>query len=71
MAKAGIVHCPNKVCQKPIISKCMLAEGTSFVIKCPSCQEYVKIIASFNFIQKKLLQKPSEYSIINHEAVEN
>ena len=58
------IHCPAKGCEKPILSQVALAEGSRFVLRCPSCKNFVKIITGFNHIEKRLLQDLHKTNII-------
>lgn len=62
------IHCPNPACQKPVLSQVALAEGSRFVLRCPSCAMYVKIIVGFNRIEKRLLRELHEKAILTAEA---
>lgn len=62
------IHCPNSACQKPLISQVALAEGSRFVVKCAHCQRFVKIIAGFKHIEKRLLLELHEQRIISIET---
>ena len=62
------IHCPN--CQKPIVSHVALGEGSSFIVKCatPTCARFVKIIAGFKHIEKRLLSNVNDSNIIQEEV---
>lgn len=59
------IHCPNHDCRKPILSRVALAESSTFVMKCPNCGHFVKVIAGFNLIQKRLLSNIKDNGIIS------
>lgn len=62
------VHCPT--CGKPILSQVALAEGSRFVMKCPNpeCGIFIKVIAGFNYIEKRALLQIRETRIIKAEV---
>lgn len=56
------IHCP--ACQKPLISQVALAEGSRFVVMCGYCKRFVKIVAGFNTIEKRLLMEVRDTIIV-------
>lgn len=62
------IHCPNNTCQKVLISQVALAEGSRFVVRCAACHCFVKIIAGFKHIEKRLLLELHEQRIITVET---
>lgn len=69
-SSASAIHCPNDQCRKPIMTQVALVEGSRFVMKCPACGAFVRIIAAFQFIHKRILTDPKEKNILTEEARE-
>ena len=65
--KNSVVHCPHTSCGKPLLSQLALWEGTTFVMRCPSCLGYVRIQASYSVIMKRAIIEPKERALIDHE----
>lgn len=52
-----VLHCPNKECRKPILTKANLPVGTEFNMRCPNCELDIEIRATpREGIQRKLLR---------------
>lgn len=63
--KLGVLHCPNTECARLILKRMALAEGSTFVMRCPSCSRDIQVIVGFAKIEKKLLAHTSDYGIIS------
>lgn len=64
---AAKIHCPNPFCQKPVLTQVALAEGSRFVLRCPNCKSFVRIIATFTTIEKRILTGVKDTAIITAE----
>ena len=65
--KNSVVHCPHEGCAKPLLSQLALWEGTTFIMRCSSCQGYVRIQASYSTIMKRAILDPKERTVLEHE----
>lgn len=63
----SVIHCLS--CHKPVLSQVALAEGSRFVVRCanPTCGAYMRILAGFGAIHKRLLTEPRERAILTSE----
>lgn len=62
------LHCSE--CSSIILKKVALAEGSRFIMRCPKCQANIKIIVTFNYIEKKCLTNNYIDNIIEEESTD-
>lgn len=69
-APSSKLHCPNRLCQKPLLTQVAMAEGTRFVMRCPWCQTLVRIIATFTTVHKRILTDARDSRILGTSEAE-
>lgn len=67
MSQSGMLHCPCEGCAKPLLVQVAMAEGTRFVMKCPHCSGFVRVVVSHTQIHKRELRDQKDRCILNGE----